>query len=139
MSKKLNLPNWAFEYRHPAAERGDIGAQFRGDDGGSICVYLERREGGGIGINTDRSGMAENVFTPEEFARVAELIQILDRFIGASQPEPDELEILTKIAESLTVCNDPECECSGLHHQETESLLLQWQSIQATRRAVGHH
>ena len=91
MSKKLILPKWAFEYQHPASEKGDIGAEFRGDDGGCICVYLEKHEGGGICLNTDRSGMSESLFTPSEFAKVVELLTILGKHVKAIKPAPDWL------------------------------------------------
>lgn len=86
--KNLPLPNYAFPYRHPSAEPGDFGADFRGDDGGSICVYLEKREGGMIGICLDRSGLSESLFTPGEMAKICELLPILAKGVGVPVKSP---------------------------------------------------
>ena len=74
---KLELPVYAFPYAHPAAGRHDVGAEFRGDDDGSICVSIERTEGGQLALQLGRSGLGENCFSCAELARVLELAGIL--------------------------------------------------------------
>ena len=80
------LPAYAFPYQHPAAQKGDVGAEFRGDDGGCITVGIERTEMGMLLLQTGRSGLGENCFTKNELARVLELAGILFAANG-KQPE----------------------------------------------------
>lgn len=89
MSQKLELPKYAFEYRHPAGGKGDVGAQFRGDDGGSICVGIERMEDGMLALQLGRSGLGENCFSRGELAKVLELAGILFAANG-KQPEREK-------------------------------------------------
>ena len=53
---KTELPKYAFPYHHPAAQNGDVGAEFRGDDGGCITVGIERMEEGMLTLQLGRSG-----------------------------------------------------------------------------------
>ena len=76
-STAKQLPKYAFPYAHPAAGKGDVGAEFRGDDGGCITVGIERMEGGMLSLQTGRSGLGENCFTRGELAKVLELAGIL--------------------------------------------------------------
>ena len=80
------LPLYAFPYAHPAAQKGDVGAEFRGDDGGCITVAIEKTEFGALMLQTGRSGLGENCFTHGELARVLELSAILFAANG-KQPE----------------------------------------------------
>ncbi len=90
MSQKLKLPAYAFPYAHPAAGRGDVGAEFRGDDGGTICVSIERgMESDQINFCIIRSGLSENGFTKDEFSKVLELAGILFAANG-KQPEREK-------------------------------------------------
>lgn len=86
MSQKLELPLYAFPYAHPAAGRGDVGAEFRGDDGGAICVGIERMESGMLALQIGRSGLGENCFSRGELAKVLEIAGILFAANG-KQPE----------------------------------------------------
>ena len=80
------LPAYAFPYAHPAAGKGDVGAEFRGDDGGCITVGIERMEEGMLALQLGRSGLGENCFTKNELARILELAGILFAANG-QQPE----------------------------------------------------
>jgi hypothetical protein len=73
------LPAYAFPYQSPSsnAHRDDRGAEFRGDDGGSITVAIERGEAGTVYLSTTRSGFGENQFTRPELGKVLELATIL--------------------------------------------------------------
>ena len=86
---KLELPAYAFPYAHPAASKGDVGAEFRGDDGGCITVGIERMEGGMLALQLGRSGLGENCFTKNELARVLELAGIMFAANG-KQPEREK-------------------------------------------------
>jgi hypothetical protein len=90
------LPAYAFPYAHPAVGKGDVGAEFRGDDDGSICVSIERTEGGQFSLQLGRSGLGENCFTRNELARVLELAGILFAANG-KQPQRDAGPILKKL------------------------------------------
>ena len=83
------LPSYAFPYAHPAAGRGDVGAEFRGDDGGTICVGIERMESGMLLLQTGRSGLGENCFSKTELAKVLELACIL---FAANGKQPERAE-----------------------------------------------
>ena len=85
-SPKTVLPLYAFPYAHPAAGRGDVGAEFRGEDGGTICIGIERMEGGMLSLQLGRSGLGENCFSHGELAKVLELAGILFSANG-KQPE----------------------------------------------------
>ena len=84
------LPAYAFPYQHPAAQKGDVGAEFRGDDGGCITVGIERMESGMLALQLGRSGLGENCFTKNELARVLELVGIL---FAANGKQPDRGKI----------------------------------------------
>jgi len=74
---KNELPKYAFPYAHPAAQKGDKGAEFRGDDGGTICVSIERGEGGQFFLGIIRGGIAEMSFTRGELEKVLEVAGVL--------------------------------------------------------------
>ena len=86
---KVELPAYAFPYKHPAASKGDVGAEFRGDDGGCITVAIERMEEGMLALQTGRSGLGENCFTKHELGRVLELAGIL---FAANGKQPERLK-----------------------------------------------
>jgi len=71
------LPAYAFPYAHPAAGRGDVGAEFRGDGGDCITVGIDRTDGGMLALQFGRSGLSENCFSRGELAKVLELAGIL--------------------------------------------------------------
>lgn len=88
-SNQNKLPAYAFPYTHPAGGRGDVGAEFRGDDGGTITVGIERTEGGMLLLQMGRSGLGENMFSRGELAKVLELTRILFEANG-KQPKRGE-------------------------------------------------
>jgi len=78
MPNSIELPKYAYPYSHPAAQKGDVGASFYEDEGGgTICVSIERTEGGQLNLITLRGGICESCFTRNELARVLELAGIL--------------------------------------------------------------
>ncbi len=80
---KTELPKYAWPYRHPAAQRGDVGATFYEDEGGgTISVYIQVGDGETFYFNTDRGGMSESRFSRQELARVLEVAAALAKHAG---------------------------------------------------------
>ena len=71
MSIKLELPAYAWQYNHPANQKGDLSATFYEDDhgSGSITVNLQCDEGI-FYFSTERSGLSESRFTGLELVKV---------------------------------------------------------------------
>ena len=44
---------------------------------GSVCLYLQKMDGGDYGLNFDRSGLSEGRFTKNELRRLAQLLPII--------------------------------------------------------------
>ena len=89
MTTGKNLPLYAFPYKHPAAGKGDVGAEFRSDDGMTLCVSIERCDEGMVTLDIHRGGIGENLFTRGELAKVLELAGILLAANG-KQPEREK-------------------------------------------------
>jgi len=92
LDKTTCLPFYAFPYEHPAAGRGDVGAEFRGDDGGTITVGIERIESGMLALQFGRSGLGENCFSRGELAKVLELADILFAANGKQPPRGESVK-----------------------------------------------
>ncbi len=90
MSQKLELPKYAFPYSHPAAGKGDVGAEFRGDDGMTLCISIERCDEDMVTLDIHRGGIGENLFTRGELAKVLELSTIL---LNANGKQPERSKI----------------------------------------------
>jgi len=86
MSQPIELPQYAFPYSHPAAQKGDVGAEFYGDDGMTLCVSIERCDEGMFTLDIHRGGIGENLFTRGELQKVLELAGIL---LAANGKQPE--------------------------------------------------